>query len=126
MLVLVWCGRRNRVVFAILDDSNTGHSHNANGNLAPFVNQFGQPIPLTSLGNHPSAAATQQPCFKGSKVSRAFRCRGSQVSRANEVETDTLQVCFLNQTPCLGKQETSKEYLARRKTQGDNRQSKGQ
>ena len=61
MLVLGLCGRRNRVVFAILDDSNTGHSHNANGNLAPFVNQFGQPIPLTSLGNHPSAAATQQP-----------------------------------------------------------------
>ena len=45
-----------RVVFAILDDANTGHSHNTNGNLAPFVHQFGHSIPLTSVGDQPSPA----------------------------------------------------------------------
>ncbi len=45
------------MVFAILDDANTGHSHNTNGNLAPFVQQFGHSISLTTIGDQPSPAA---------------------------------------------------------------------
>ena len=46
----------NRVVFAILDDANTGHSHNTNGNVAPFVHQFGRPTSLAALGDQHSPA----------------------------------------------------------------------
>lgn len=50
-----WCtafeGCYKRVVFAILDDSNTGHAHNRGGNLKPFVNVFGLLTELGALGN---------------------------------------------------------------------------
>lgn len=32
--------RFKKIVFAILDDHNTGHKHNPNGNLQPFEKEF--------------------------------------------------------------------------------------
>ncbi len=54
------CVLKTRVVFAILDDANTGHSHNTNGNLAPFVQQFGQPVALAAIGDQPSPATAPE------------------------------------------------------------------
>ena len=51
-----WCtafdGCYKRVVFAILDDSNAGRAHNMGGNLAPFVNAFGDLTELAAVGDH--------------------------------------------------------------------------